>query len=643
MCGLVAIVNLDGRAASATVLKNMADQIAHRGPDDEGVWLKDNVGCYHKRLSIIDIESGVQPMSRSGVTVVFNGEIYNYIELRGELGRLGVEFSTKSDTEVLLACYLQYGSDFVRKLNGMFAFVIYDGRTNQVFAARDHFGIKPLYRYQDDCQVLYASEIKALLRHPEVDAEVDQMSLNQYLTFQHTLEERTFFRGISRVLPATYEALDLNNAGNRVQTRYWSPDYSIDGTITEEAAVEELRSLLRRSVSIQLRSDVPVGAYLSGGLDSSTVTALAVGGYEGSLSTFTGAFREGVEFDESRYAAEMAKSAGTDQHLIYCTEHEFIDALSSLAYAMDEPAAGPGLFPQFMVSKLAAKHVKVCLGGQGGDEIFGGYARYPIAYLETALKAAIEGTDTTVGDQISLEEMAGSLSALGQYQPLLKRFFGTGMFDAEARRYFFMLDRSEGNLDAFSRDFMKSYDHEEVFEQFKLIFDEANTDSYLNRMLNFDMMASLPALLQVEDRVSMAVSLESRVPLLDHEIVDFVASLPARIKLRHGEPKYLFKQAVRDWLPEEILNRKDKMGFPVPLHLWSKGAARDFIADTLLSRTCRDRGLFDQAEVERLMLNESAFGRGLWGLLQIELWFQVFIDKNNQPKDGEKQHAAVIH
>ena len=642
MCGFVAIVNLDGSAVSEPLLEVMADRISHRGPDDERVWIDNNVGFYHKRLSIIDIESGSQPMSRSGVTVVFNGEIYNYVELRVDLRKKGHSFSTASDTEVLLVSYLEYGKAFAKRLNGMFAFVIYDSRSNEIIAARDHFGIKPLYRFENDRYLLYASEIKSLLRHPAVTNNVDRASLDQYVTFQHTLGERTLFADVARVTPATYEVVDLREPGSRRQTRYWKPDYTPDETLTEQEAVGRLQELLRRSVKIQLRSDVPLGAYLSGGLDSGTVTSLAARDYAGPLQTFTGAFREGIEYDESRYATIVADSVGAKQHLTYPTEEDFVESLSFLSHAMDEPAAGPGLFPQFMVSSLAAKSVKVCLGGQGGDEMFGGYARYAIAYLESALSARIQGEGCRTGDRISLEEMAGSLQMLQQYRPLLKRFFSAGLFEPEEQRYFQLLDRSGGSLSAFSDDFRKTYSHDEVFEQFRIVFEDANTDSYLNRMMNFDLMASLPALLQVEDRVSMSVSLESRVPLLDRDIMDFIAAVPTRIKLRRGEPKYLFKQAIKDWLPKRIFDRQDKMGFPVPLHLWSKGVAREFIADTLLSPSCRQRGLFNPVEVERLMSNESAFGRSLWGLLQIELWHRNFIDQDQHKVRKGYSYAAII-
>jgi len=625
MCGLVGIIQFDGQPARRDLLEQMAAKIRHRGPDDAGVFVSGPVGFAHQRLSIIDLKTGHQPMSAEGVTIVFNGELYNYVELREELKRAGHAFHTSSDTEVLLRMYLQHGVDFVSRLNGMFAFVLYDERRRRIVAARDHFGIKPLYMHRSGTHLLFASEIKALLAHPEVRAEVDPAALNEYLTLQYTLGDTTLFRGIRRLPPAHVEVTELDS-GATTRSRYWKPSFDVASQLDEAQCVEELQSLLRATVRWQMRSDVPVGAYLSGGLDSSTVTALAAHETSSTIKTFTGAFREGREYDESDHARAVAQQAGAEMHFAWPTEQEFIELMPKLVYHMDEPAAGPGLFPQYIVSKLAAQHVKVCLGGQGGDEIFGGYARYVVAYFEQAVKAAIHGEDDEGALGVSLAAMAPNLPYIRQYVPMLRRFMQRGMFDSPESRYFSLMDRSEGALDAYSPDFRAQYDRESVFARFRAVFDEPDTPSYYNRMLYYDMMTGLPSLLHVEDRVSMAVSLESRVPLLDPRIVDFIARVPPRIKFKGGEMKYLFKQAVRDILPPSVLERRDKMGFPVPLQLWARGRARTFFHDVLLSRRARERGLYDPGAVERLINQESAFSRVLWGLLQIELWHRQFID-----------------
>jgi asparagine synthase (glutamine-hydrolysing) len=625
MCGLVGIINFDGHSPQREVLERMAAKIRHRGPDDAGVIVAGPVGMAHQRLSIIDLKTGHQPMTADEVTVAFNGEIYNYVELRDELKRAGHTFRTTSDTEVLLRMYLHCGIDFVAKLNGMFAFIMYDARRRRVVVARDHFGIKPLYIHRSATQVLFASEIKALLAHPRLHAAVDESGLNDYLTLQYTLEDRTLFKGIEKLPPAHVEVMDLNS-GTVTRSRYWKPSFAVGATRTEQQYVEELRELLAATVHWQMRSDVPVGAYLSGGLDSSTVAALAADETQTPLKTFTGAFREGREYDESEHARAVAQAAGAEMFFVYPTEQEFIELMPKLVYHMDEPAAGPGLFPQFIVSRLAATHVKVCLGGQGGDEIFGGYARYVVAYFEQAVKSAIYESNEESGQGVSLAAMAPNLPYIKQYVPMLGRFLQRGFMETPDRRYFSLMDRSEGALDAYSGDFRAQYDREAVFGRFQAVFNEADTPSYYNRMLYYDMMTGLPSLLHVEDRVSMAVSLESRVPLLDPRIVEFIASVPPAVKFKGGEMKYLFKQAVRGLLPPTIMERRDKMGFPVPLQLWARGPARDFFHDVLLSRRARERGLFDVNAVERLINQESAFSRVLWGLLQIELWHRQFID-----------------
>jgi len=377
---------------------------------------------------------------------------------------------------------------------------------------------------------------------------------------------------------------------------------------------------------MQMRSDVPVGTYLSGGMDSSIVTLLAAREYPGQLKTFTGAFKEGPEFDESCYAREVTKACNAEMFEIYPTETEFIDVLPRLIYHMDEPAAGPGLFPQYMVSRLASKEVKVVLGGQGGDEIFGGYTRFVIAYLEQALKGAIFETSEEGEHIVSLGSILPNLPCIKQYVPMLHRFWGTELFEPMDRRYFCLVDRSEGNLSTLSDDFRSNFDFERIYSRFDEIFNHPKTLSYYNKMVHFDMVASLPALLHVEDRVSMAASLESRVPILDHRIVDLITRMPPSMKFKGAEMKYILKKAVKDILPSTILNRKDKMGFPVPLHLWAKNSVGDFFRDILLSPTCKDRGIFNLNEIEKVIEQEKEFGRRLWGLVNIELWFREFID-----------------
>ncbi len=641
MCGIVGLINKNKTDVDLPMLTDIASTLNHRGPDDEGSFIDNYVGLYHKRLSIIDLDSGHQPMLSGPFTIVFNGEIYNYIELREELRSFGYKFRTKSDTEVILKLYEHYGPDCVKKLNGMFAFIIYDKKRKKIFAARDHFGIKPLYYYHDSRFWIFASEIKAILKHPHVKSEANNSALQEYLTFQFLLGDTTLFNNVYKVIPGNYILIDLNTM-NFETVKYWDPNFNVDVYHTEEYFVSELRRLLEDAIKLQLRSDVPVGAYLSGGMDSSIVSILASQNSSHKLNTFTGAFREGKEFDESNYAKLVSDYCGAESNIIYPSAEEFVNLMPKLIYHLDEPLAGPGLFPQYMVSKLASEKVKVVLGGQGGDEIYGGYTRYLIAYLEQALKGAICETNEEGEHIVSLTSILPNLPFIQSYIPMLKEFWKQDVFESMDKRYYKLIDRNNGNDEYYSKEFKLNYNKDFIFKKFRDLFNHPDTLSYYNKMTHFDMFGSMPALLQVEDRMSMAVSIESRVPLLDHRLVQLIAGMPPAMKFKGAEMKYILRRAVDDLLPPQISNRKDKMGFPVPLHMWAKNEARSFIMDTLLSSSSRNRGIFDIDKIEKLILNERTFGRQLWGVLCLELWFNQFIDNSEINNRKEKYEVLTV-
>jgi asparagine synthase (glutamine-hydrolysing) len=616
----------------------MTDTLRHRGPDDEGYYVEGNVGFGHRRLSIIDLATGHQPMCNEDGTVwiTYNGEVYNYLELRRELLGCGHQFRTSSDTEVVIHAYEEYGARCLDRLNGMFAFAIHDRRppttgrsAARLFLARDRFGIKPLYYCVDHEQFLFASEIKALLTYPAVSAQPHWPGLHDYLTFQFCLGDKTLFEGVKRLEPGHYLWLDLGQERPSPQVhRYWALNFEVDTHHTEDYFVDRLMWLLQDAVRLQLRSDVPLGAHLSGGLDTSTVTCIAAPLLGEPLSTFAGGFREGPEYDETAYARLVSQQAGTRHFEVWPTAAEFVEEMPRLIYHMDEPAAGPGLFPQYAVSKLASQHVKVVLGGQGGDEVFGGYVRYLVAYLEQCIKGAVFETQDEGKYVVTLESIIPALPQLQRYLPMMQSFWRDGLFEPMDRRYFRLIDRnSSGEQDAlFTPEFLQTRRDYSAFEAFQEIFHNSDTRSYFNKMTNFDIQASLPALLQVEDRTSMAVSLESRVPMLDHRIVELVASMPPTMKFRNGELKYIFKQAGRNLVPAEVLARKDKMGFPVPLAEWYRSEIQDFVMDTLTSAVARERGIYRSENVEAMLAAEGKFDRRIWGLLCLELWFQQFID-----------------
>ncbi|MGH2564322.1 MAG: asparagine synthase (glutamine-hydrolyzing), partial [Ginsengibacter sp.] len=512
----------------------------------------------------------------------------------------------------MLHLYTEYGNDFVNLLNGMFAFIIFDKAKNMLFIARDHFGIKPLYWYQDNNNIIFGSEIKALLVHPEITAEPNYEHLYEYMTFQFILGEGTMFDKISKIQPGHYVTLDLSSW--EVKTvKYWIPNFKIDHYHTEEYFIVELQKILEETIKQQLRSDVALGTYLSGGIDSSLVTIMASKFLDNPIKSFSGAFKEGPEFNELEYARAAAKAANAELFEIFPTEQEFIDLLPKLIYHLDEPVAGPGLFPQYIVSKLASKHVKVILGGQGGDEIFGGYARYMIAYLEQAIKGAINESNEEDEHIVSLSSILPNLPSLKQYIPMMKTFWKSDAFEPMDRRYYNLLNRMGTTADFLHEDIIKKCGDGAIFKKFAYYFNDSDTKSYFNKMTHFDMQGSLPGLLQVEDRVSMSVSIESRVPLLDRRIVDLISTMPAGMKFKGGEMKYLLKKTIYSYMPKKIMHRKDKMGFPVPLHIWSKNKAKDFIMDVLLSKKAKERNIFNAGYVEKMITSQQPFSRGLWG------------------------------
>lgn len=628
MCGLVGIWQTD-EVVEPKRLEAMAQAIAHRGPDDRGSFFSDNgrLGLAHQRLSIIDPERGKQPMRSvdGALTVVFNGAIYNYLELRRTLIAKGYPIQTYSDTEVLLYAYREWGERCVDKFIGMFAFAIWDENNQQLFCARDRIGIKPFYYYFDGKILRFASEIKAIFADSRITPESHADGIADYITFQFCLGEKTLFKHINKLEPGYYMIVRKDGAGLSKQCRcYWDVSYEMDIIHDEAWFVQQLSELIDDAIQMHLRSDVPIGAHLSGGLDSSAVVCLATKHLNGeSLHSFTGAFSEGPEYDETHYAKIVSSAAQTHYHETFIEGGTLDTVLPRLMYFMDEPLAGPGLIPQYHVSLLAAKHVKVALGGQGGDELFIGYARYLVAYLEQCLAGAI---DDKMPDNyaVTLASMVPNLSLLATYKPMLARQFGNGLFGPADRRYFTLIDRSEGMSHVFNpaittRDYSP-------FASFQQVFNRTGLNAFINQMTYFDLKGSLPALLHVEDRTSMAASIESRVPLLDHRIVEFMAKIPPNIKFAGGRMKHIFKESVKHTVPRAISERKDKMGFPTPLTLWTQGCAKEFVRDTLCSKAASERAIYNGQEIKKMLGHEKAFGRVVWGLLCMELWHNTFID-----------------
>lgn len=634
MCGIAGIYKLDNQSCSIMHrhLVVMNALIRHRGQDGEGIWCHEDqhVGFAHRRLSIIDLsEAAAQPMTdRQGNWIVFNGEIYNYRELRSDLG--SQNFVTQSDTEVILMAYQRWGKDCVNHLRGMFAFAIWDEHEQRLFCARDRFGIKPFYYAVVDDVFYFASEAKALLPFLK-SVDTDMEGFKDYLAFQFCLAGKTLFNNVRELLPAHW--LELRNGNINIQ-RYWEVYFNPDYDHTAKYFTEQIRDLLEDSVQVHMRSDVPVGAYVSGGLDSGAVAAMAMQWQgAGEMMGFTGKFSTfGEAYDESSYARSLADERGFSLREIDITATDFVENLRKVIYHLDYPVAGPGSFSQFMVSKLAARHRKVVLGGQGGDEIFGGYARYLVAYFEQCIKGAIEGTISSGRFVVTYESIIPNLVALRNYKPMLQEFWREGLFESMDRRYFRLVNRAPNLGDEINWEALEPYSARETFRG---IFNGNNVrkESYFDQMTHFDFKTLLPALLQVEDRMSMAHGLESRVPLLDHKLVEFAATIPADIKFKDGEMKHIFREVVRPVLPEAIMNRKDKMGFPTPVVEWMTGDAKEFIHDILSSNRALSRDLVNNRLVLEQLNQEKQFGRKGWGLLCLEIWQQEFHDQAYKYRD----------
>ena len=626
MCGLAGFIHLERQPVPDALarLAGMDRLLAHRGPDGHGRFIDatGSVGLAHRRLSIIDLAGGAQPMhdEDADCVIVFNGEIYNYPELRDALGR--DRFRTDSDTEVILRAWLRWGPRCVDHLRGMFAFAIWDARQDILFCARDRFGIKPFYTAQVGGTLYFASEAKALL--PFLDrCETDAAGLQDYLTFQLCLEGKTLFRGIEELPPG--HTLTVAH-GTVTRAKYWEIYYDLDFTHRAEWFQERLLEHLHDSVALHLRADVPIGTYISGGIDSGVISALAARGRD-DLVGFTGRFADGPAFDESAHARAVASHLGLPLHERLITAHDFTANIERVIHHLDSPAAGPGAFSQFMVAEMASSHRKVVLGGQGGDELFGGYTRYLVAYFEQCIKAAIDGTMHGRNFVVTYESIIPNLSALRQYKPMLQEFWRDGLFDPMDARYFRLVNRAPHVRDAVRWQELGDYS---PFDAFRRVFhgDNVRQQSYFDLMTHFDFKTLLPALLQVEDRVSMAHGIESRVPFLDHPLVEFAATIPADIKFTNGQLKRPLVDAARTLLPASVAERTDKMGFPTPFNEWARGPLRDFVHDLLGSVRAQHRPFVDNRRVLEQLPRDGTFGRGLWGLLSLELWQRTFHDQH---------------
>jgi asparagine synthase (glutamine-hydrolysing) len=640
MCGIAGFIDLwdeapiRDHADRAHLLNNMCQVIRHRGPDDQGVLISEGIALGMRRLSIIDLAGGQQPISGEDgtATIVFNGEIYNFLELKQQLQDCGHIFKTNSDTEAIVHAYEEYGISCVDHLRGMFAFALWDNKKKSLFIARDRVGKKPLYyTVTASGTLVFGSELKVLLEHPGVRREIDLEALDAYLTLGYVPDPLSIFRGIRKLPPASY--LIFNNCEVKVSA-YWDFQFAPDESKSEEYYIEGLQSLLDESVRLRLMSEVPLGAFLSGGIDSSTVVALMARHMDQPVKTFSIGFHED-SYNELKYARLTAKKFGTDHHEFFVTP-QICDIVDELAWHFDEPFADSSAIPTYMVSKLAREHVTVILSGDGGDELFAGYTRYVVdqgrngfSYVPRLLRKGVmqpisahlpHGTfGRNFIHNISLDPIDRYLDSVSVFSRLNKE----SLYTADFRN--------------------RLQDGEWTTRCFHELAGKANTGNSLDKLLYIDSKTYLPGDIMTKvDRMSMAVSLEARAPLLDHKLIDFVMRIPASMKLAGNETKHILKRAIKELVPQEILNRP-KQGFGVPVQEWINLQLRDRIHDVLSDTRTRQRGYLDSRYVN-LLLDEHERGRrdhstSLWALLMLELWHRQFLDKSGS---GSRKHEDTL-
>ncbi|HVF48715.1 MAG TPA: asparagine synthase (glutamine-hydrolyzing) [Pyrinomonadaceae bacterium] len=627
MCGIVGIVRRDEHAVDEALLARMCEAIRHRGPDEDGFYLEGPTGMAMRRLAIIDLEGGQQPIPNRDRTawIVFNGEIYNYPELRRQLEGLGHVFHTDCDTEAIIHAYDRYGADCAKHLRGMFAFAIWDERKQELLLARDRVGKKPLLYAHVKGQLIFGSEFQALLLHPDISREIDYAALHYYLSFMCVPAPLTAYRSIRKLEPG--HTLRYTREGELIIERYWQPDFSKKENWTEEEAGERAVEILRDAVRVRLMSDVPLGAFLSGGVDSSAVVALMSEVSPTPVKTFSIGFEE-QDFSELHHARRVAEHVGADHHE-FIVRPDALEVLPTLVEHYGEPYADSSAIPTYYVSRETRRHVTVALNGDGGDECFAGYERYaamrlaenyrklPRPLRDSLLEPAIAMLPTSELRRSRVRDVKRFVHS-ASLPPVERYLRWVSVFNAEAKEELYSDEFSARMRGYESADFLAPW------------FARANGAGVVDAALLADTMTYLPNDLLVKvDIASMAVSLEARSPFLDHHVIEFAASLPERLKLRGRTTKYLLKQVLKKLLPAENLNRS-KMGFGVPIGHWFRGEMKEFLRDTLLTEKSLARGLFKPEAVRRLVEQHIAGERDhahqLWTLLMLELWFCKFID-----------------
>ncbi|MGH9844806.1 MAG: asparagine synthase (glutamine-hydrolyzing), partial [Blastocatellia bacterium] len=607
MCGIcgIAIPNSNYQRVDAHRLVAMRDALAHRGPDDADILIDGSVGIGHRRLSIVDVGGGRQPMANEddSVWIVFNGEIYNHRELRPMLAERGHIYRSSCDTETIIHLYEEFGPPGVRKLRGMFAYAIWDGPRRRLVLARDRLGIKPLYYTLSEDGVLhFASEIKALLEARALGLEINHGALADYAANRYTSGDETLFRGVKRLLPG--HILIWSDGEVRIE-RYWELSFAKSGErLTDDDYIRRFDELFRECVESHLMADVPLGMFLSGGIDSSAIAGVMSGMVQEPIKTFSVAFAE-REANELEYARAVARAFKTDHHEIVVSPEQFFDALPALVYQEDEPVAHPSSVPLYFVSRLAADHVKVVLTGEGADELLAGYNKYRMAIYNLLLGRGYQRVAPAPARRL-IKRRIESLNGSSRLRQILQRTFLC--LPAEIRDIYF--DNFAVYSPAMQQRLFTVETRARMGEgdPYRAMLDyigESDAGELLDQLLDADLKTYLHELLMKQDQMSMAASIESRVPFLDHELVEFAARMPVKMKLHGWTTKYVLRQAMRGLLPPEILTRK-KMGFPVPVGSWLRGPFSWVLDEYVLSARARERGIFHPEFVREIVARHQA-------------------------------------
>jgi asparagine synthase (glutamine-hydrolysing) len=645
MCGIngIAFSSRSGRLISRSVLEAMRDVITHRGPDEAGIFIDRNVGLGHRRLSIVDVASGQQPMTNedSSLHITYNGEIYNHADYRERLEANGHVYRTHCDTETILHLYEEHGSACVDCLRGMFAFAIWDGAKKELFIARDRLGVKPLYYvHTDDGSLYFGSEIKTLLEARAVKPELNYAVLSDYLANHAPSGEETLFVGVKRLLPG--HVLTWRD-GEVTIRRYWDVDFSKDGEVRDDKTyVSQWSELFRESVRLRLMADVPLGMFLSGGIDSSAIAAVMSGMVKEPIKTFSVAFAE-REANELEYARLIAEAYKTDHREISVSPEQFFEALPRLVWHEDEPLAHPSSVALYFVSKLAAEHVKVVLTGEGSDELLAGYGRYRRTMWNISLGRQYHKVTPSVARD-SIRKKIERMAPGGRMRQKLMRTFLVLSPELESI-YFdnFAVFPAPMQHHMFTRETRERIVTIDPYVELRRLLDRTKDLSLLDGLLYADIKTYLHELLMKQDQMSMATSVESRVPFLDHKLVEFTARMPDTMKLRGGTTKYVLRESMKGVLPEKILSRS-KMGFPVPIGSWFRGPYKSVIDEYVLSERALSRGIFAPDFVRNLVSLHHAgedHTERLWALLNFEMWLRRFFDTEPQITQIEEMDLTL--